>query len=554
MTIDDETAAQDRAKATSGVKDVPENDVLKTDGTSGKKSGDDSTGNATQGNATQGNATQGEAADQMQDVAIDSATPLAVVEQTLSLADVVASLYGSFPEIQRARQQPMIAGGELLSSYGAYDTKFLAESLSEPTGFYENYRNGLALARQTWWGGYVGAGYRIGRGDFQPWYKERETNDAGEFKVAFSQPLLQGRAIDAQRVAVFQASLAQQAADPLIQQTILDVARSGAFAYWDWVATGRFLVAQRELLDLAEQRGEQYDVGFKAGKFAEIDVVLNQQLIAERQAKVLETDQKFRDTSYKLSLYLRDDNGRPLVPSENWLPKDFPLIQPQPLDNLQNDLAAALTRRPEPRMLQLEIQQVQLDRQLAQNEMLPRFDFVSEASQDMGPPATSSNDKGDFELVIGFSSEVPIQRRKARGKIQSTSGKIVQVSEKLRLAQDKIAVEIQSAANALRNTEQIVKQNETALKAARDTLNRYRFAFESGKIDLIYLNLLETKLNEIEIKLAEARRNWFAALASMQFALGLDPLDQAMQVSVTEFGEMPILLDEVLAAPVAQPQ
>lgn len=488
-----------------------------------------------------------EGTDQLPNVAVESATPLAAMEQTLTLADVVASLYGSFPEIQRARQQPAIASGELLSSYGAYDTKFRAESLSEPTGFYKNYRNGLGLARQTWWGGYVGAGYRIGRGDFQPWYKERETNDGGEFKVAFTQPLLQGRAIDAQRVAVFQASLAQQAADPLIQQTILDVARSGAMAYWDWVATGRFLVAQRELLDLAKTRGEQYEVGFKAGKFAEIDVILNRQLIAERQAKVFETEQKFRDTSFKLSLYLRDDNGRPLVPSEDWLPSEFPSIESPPLDNFQGDLAAALQRRPEPRLLQIEIQQVQLDRQLACNEMLPRLDFVSEASQDMGARATSSNDKGDFELVIGFASEVPIQRRKARGKIQSTSGKIVQVSEKLRLAQDKIAVEIQSAANALKITEQIVEQNEAALSAARDTLSRYRFAFDSGKIDLIYLNLLETKLNEIEIKLAEARRNWFAALANMQFALGLDPLDQAMQVSATELSNMPVLVDEVMA-------
>ena len=138
---------------------------------------------------------------------------------------------------------------------------------------------------------------------------------------------------------------------------------------------------------------------------------------------------------------------------------------------------------------------LQLDRQLAYNEMLPRFDFISEASQDMGPPATKSDDKGDFELVIGFASEVPIQRRKARGKIQSTSGKIVQVSEKLRLAQDKIAVEIQSAANALRITEQIVEQNEAAVSAARDTLSRYRFAFDSGKKGAGFVGMPNSKID-----------------------------------------------------------
>ncbi|WP_246151534.1 TolC family protein [Rubripirellula reticaptiva] len=457
----------------------------------------------------------------------------------LSLADVVASLYRSYPDIARARQQPGIASGQLLAAYGAFDTKLQAHSLSEPTGFYRNYRNGLGVARQTWWGGYVAAGYRIGRGFYQPWYKERQTDDAGEFKVAFTQPLLQGRAIDPQRVAVFQASLAQQAAGPIIQQTILDISRDAAAVYWEWVAMGGVLEAQREMLKLAEERGEQFEVGVKAGKFAEIDLILNQQLVAERQAKVFETEQKFRATSFKLALFLRDPNGQPMVPEDTWLPERFPVIEPPPLSDFQSDLAAALSRRPEPKLLQLDIRHVQYDRQLACNEMLPRFDFVTEASQDMGDPATKSDDKGDFELVIGFTSEVPVQRRKARGKIQETNGKIVQINEKLRMVRDKIGIELQTAYNALLLSEQVVEQTEVSLRAALETLDRYRFAFEQGKIDLIYLNLLETKANETEIKLVEAQRNWFAALSQMQITLGLDPLDQAMAVSSLPDSDMP---------------
>ena len=71
---------------------------------------------------------------------------------------------------------------------------------------------------------------------------------------------------------------------------------------------------------------------------------------------------------------------------------------------------------------------MQWDRRLACNDMLPNFDFIAEASQDMGEPATKSDDKGEFELLIGFASEVPIQRRKARGKVQSTSAEYPQKS------------------------------------------------------------------------------------------------------------------------------
>ncbi|WDQ16095.1 TolC family protein [Rhodopirellula sp. P2] len=464
-------------------------------------------------------------------------------DDALVLADVIASVYRSYPAILQARQESGLTTGELLSARGAYDVKLNAYSLSEPSGYYENYRNGLKLARQTWWGGYVEAGYRIGRGYYQPWYKERQTDDAGEFKTSLIQPLLQGRAIDPQRVAVFQASLARQAVGPTIQQALLEVSLDATTNYWQWVAAGSALQAQQELLKLAEERGEQYEAGVEAGKFPEIDLILNQQLIAERATKVLETERKYRETAFKLGLFLRDDGGRPIVPDDQWIPRKFPAIQPPPPGDFQADLAAALSRRPEPQILQYQIRGIQLDRQLACNEMLPRLDFVAEASQDMGEPATKSDDKGEFELVIGFTSEVPIQRRKARGKVQSTTAKIAQTNQKLRFVRDKIGVELQTAYNALSLSGQIVEQSEASLRASIDTLGRYRFAFERGKIDLIYLNLLETKANETEIKLIEAQQNWFAALAQMQIALGLDPLEQAMTVSQLPPSDLPTSLD-----------
>lgn len=473
--------------------------------------------------------------------------------EMLTLADVVASLYRSYPEINRARQQPNVANGELTSAYGAYDTKFKAFSLSEPTGFYENYRNGLGVARQNWWGANVSAGYRIGRGTFQPWYKERQTDDAGEFKVGLVQPLLQGRAIDPQRLAVFQASLAKQAAEPAVQQAILDSAVEAAVAYWKWVAAGAVLEAQRELLALAEKRNDQFRDGVKAGKFPEIDLILNQQLVAERRAKLFETEQKFRASGFKLSLYLRDESGKPMLPDDQWIPNRFPIILPPTNQDFQSDFAAALARRPEPQALRFELRQLELDRRLACNQTLPRLDLIAEASQDMGEPSSSSDDKGEFELVLGIQSEVPIQRRKARGKIQSVTAKIAQINEKLRLVQDKIGTELQTAHNALVISSQVVEQTEVALKAALETQERFRFAFTRGKIDLIYLNLLETKTNETEIKLVEAQRAWFSALAELQRALGLDPLEQAANVSSLPVSDGPSSDNLPLVEPAPEP-
>ncbi len=460
-------------------------------------------------------------------------------DKILRLDDVIASLYRYFPVVQQAILERSRAGGQIVGAYGAYDTKLQGYTLNEPTGFYRNYRNGIGLARQTWWGTYLSAGYRIGRGEFQPWYKERETNKSGEFKLAMEMPLLQGRAIDSQRVAVFQAMLAQQSAEPMIQEAILNNSIKATSAYWEWIAAGAILKAQRELLQLAETRGKQFEIGVKAEKYAEIDLIFNQQLIAERRAKAFESEQKFRASSFKLSLFLRDEAGQTIVPNDEWLPEYFPDVQPIPPTDFQADLSAALNRRPEPQLLRLEIQQIQYDRQLATNNLLPRIDTVTEASQDAGQRASSSNDKGRFELMVGLQGEVPLQRRYAKGKIQETAAKIAQLNEKLRLQQDKIAIELQTAQNALVISLQVIQQAEITLTTALDTLSRYRFGFERGKVDLIYINLLESKVNEAEIKLVNAQRDSLVALAELQAALGLDPMDQAMIISSLPISKRP---------------
>ena len=130
--------------------------------------------------------------------------------ESLLLADVIASTFRSFPEIEIARLEANVARGEITQANGAYDLHLDYFSLNQPVGYYENSRSGVSLSRQLWWGGYAIAGYRIVRGVFEPWYKERETNKGGEFRVGWVQPLLQGRAIDPYRVALFQSNLNQE--------------------------------------------------------------------------------------------------------------------------------------------------------------------------------------------------------------------------------------------------------------------------------------------------------------------------------------------------------
>ncbi|MFN9914993.1 MAG: TolC family protein, partial [Pirellulaceae bacterium] len=102
--------------------------------------------------------------------------------------------------------------------------------------------------------------------------------------------------------------------------------------------------------------------------------------------------------------------------------------------------------------------------------------------------------------------------------------------QKRRFQQDKIANELQLAQTAILTTAESIRQAQRALASAKEALDTYRLAFDRGQVDLVFLNLVEPKVTEYEIKLIEQEQKWYSALAAKQAALGLDPLEQAMAV------------------------
>ncbi len=452
--------------------------------------------------------------------------------QRLQLSDVVASTYRAFPLLEIARLQAGVAGGQQQSALGAYDVKLEYYSLNQPVGFYETYRNEIGVARQLWWGGYESAGYKSGRGEFEPWYKERETNEGGEFKVAIVQPLLQGRAIDPSRVELFQSNLRRQAVGPEIQNQVLIAGQEAARAFWNWVEIGNVLKSQERLLDIAVKRGEQLELSKAAGLASALQVSLNAQEIYKRLIKRNETRQKFLDSAIKLSLYLRDESGRPMLVPPGWLPGDFPKVGGVPVGDFETDLQTAFSARPELVLIELDRQSLRWDVTLARNQLLPNVDFAIQTTQDVGAATSSINDKGDFQVEAGVTGGVPIQRRKATGKIQSTDAKLMQLSQKLEFQRNKIGMELQTARNALDIAQQNVVAAQELLNQANITLDFFRLSVDAGRTDLFFLLNQEVKVNDSEIALLEAERDFFTALAAMQAALGLDPLEQAAALTI----------------------
>ncbi len=149
------------------------------------------------------------------------------------------AIYQSFPLLRLAILERQVASGKNVAAMGAFDTKLYADSMNEPEGFYQTYRNSVGFDQPLMSGGSVFGGYRLGRGNFEPWYGNRETNDGGELKLGLAVPLWQNRLIDERRAELWTTTFGVQGVEPEIRTQLLMFVRDGSIAYWDWVAAGR---------------------------------------------------------------------------------------------------------------------------------------------------------------------------------------------------------------------------------------------------------------------------------------------------------------------------
>ncbi len=442
----------------------------------------------------------------------------------LSLDEVVNSVRNHFPLIQLVAAGRTIASGETLSASGAFDHKLEAGSVSQPLDFYENYRNEVGVKRDTLWGGQTFAGYRIGRGDFEPWYLERQTNEGGEFKAGFIAPLVRDRWIDANRAELWQAQLEQRRVEPEILAQVILYVRDGSFAYWDWVAAGANLRIAQELLELAKVRNEGLVAQVDALEKAPIDLVDNRRIIVSREAKQIEAQRKLEQTAVKLSLFFRTPGGEPVPPGELQLPEEFPTLPDEAsrTDLLADDTERALAQRPELAELQIIRQQLSVAMSQAENETRPDIDGGLLVSQDVGAPTSSKRDKSEMKLEAMVTLTVPLERSKALGKLRSLRGKLAQVSAKSRFAGDKIVADVQMARAALEAARQRVVRANESFELAQQMQQAEQELFDQGQSTLFNLNIREQQAAEAAAIRVDTLLEYQLARASYAAAMGYD--------------------------------
>jgi cobalt-zinc-cadmium efflux system outer membrane protein len=438
----------------------------------------------------------------------------------LTLKEILKSLKEFHPLIFAAFEEQRSAEGELLASEGAFDPSIKLDS-SNQNGYYNGGRSSVILDQPLLFNGSrVFGGYRRSDGKIADYDGAQETLNGGEFNAGFEIPLLRDGPTDRRRVAIGRAGIQREVASANVEDRKIQLTRASTNAYWEWVAAGWRLHIAQELLRVAKERDKQLSERVKHGDLPAFDQLDNNRQVLQRETQVVAAERALQQISFELSLVLREqvegNNGKPVVPQKEQLPKRIIPPTKSDAEDFDSSLAKAFINRPELKRLENQRSQTRLDLELAKNQAEPRVDLQLLASQDTGD---GSKTQEEGVLKAGIKIELPLRVRTAEGRQAVAEAKDRELVRLIEFARDRISADVKDAISAISLSKDRISFAQKELKAAEQLADGERTRFDHGDSNLIFVNLREQTAAEAAIREVDALLDYQRSLAFYRAAL-----------------------------------
>jgi outer membrane protein TolC len=436
--------------------------------------------------------------------------------EELTLRQVLASSASHAPQILEAVARERQADARLLTAQGLYDLVFEGDAQWRALGYYDG---GTIDAKATRplsnnGGSYYG-GYRLSFGPFPGYEGKSVTNRLGEVRVGAVFSLLRDRLIDERRGRVAIAGLDTDVATLEREMVAVGVQRRAIEAYQQWVAAGQRLKIYRDLLQLASERQESIEKLVNAGARPAILAVENRQNIVRRQSLLARAEQDLAVQANALSLFLRDANGDPLVPTVDQLPDSLPRLMAQ--GNVSE--SDAIAARPDMQLLVTRLSQASTRSALAENELRPRLDVRVEGSKDFGEGGPMAYVRRPTEAIVGLRFSLPLEQRQARGKIAEAAAETDALEHRRRLLEQQLSVEIANLKTQVNGSGRLASLAADEAGLANRMADAERRRFNLGASDFILVNLREESAADARLRQVDAEYRLSASHAELVASL-----------------------------------
>jgi len=430
------------------------------------------------------------------------------------------------PIVKQAELLDDAARQEILYARGFFDPKIeMRYDAKEFKGseYFNIWDNVLKVP--VWFNTDLKVGYERNSGQFLN--EGLTTPDDGLIYAGVSLPLGQGLFIDSRRATLRQAQLMTGIADAEVIKVINKVLLKANKDYWNWYWSYNNFELYTEALSLAQTRFKAIKSNVELGDYAPIDSVEAKIIVQTRSIERRQAFVDFINAGLILSNHLWNDEGSPVVLSENAYPvAPDSLWQYMGEDKLFALMDLARENHPELIKLNLKQQQLAIERRLNVENLKPvlnlNYNFLTEGTRS---PLDRNGQffSNDYKLGVEFS--FPLFLRKERAKLQKTNIKILENNFDRLQTRREIVNEINTSFNEMQALFELMEEQARMVINYEDLLAAEVLNFQNGESSVFLINSRESKLIEARLKLMAFEVKYQKAKAVLYWAAGAPNLE-----------------------------
>ncbi|MFN8769739.1 MAG: TolC family protein [Neisseriaceae bacterium] len=426
-----------------------------------------------------------------------------LLSNELTISKLEQSIDSCYPKILNASIQQEIAEAKVKQNQSPFDTHLNGYTSQRQGANYNTQYQKVELEKRFYDSPIsVYSGYDISSG-YAPQYEGSQiTSNQGREFVGLRLNLLNGFAIDKERLTLYNSVLETDKAKLEVKLAKLLIKTDAMKAYIAWIISGEQLNAYKDLFEIANRRQKALERKFKAGDVAKIVLTENQNNLLKRKTRVISAENTFNKNALSLSLYSRDSQCKLVTPSLANLPKLVPAPESvkDTMDNVK--INEAIKNRPEFKIIDVQLKSIENEQRYAKTENLPKLKATVQYNQNNSQIATTPNfTVNQNELVAKLEFSMPLERSYGSGLDREAYKKLSKLRNERQFLIDQVSTKLNTLYITVNSTADQVSLVKSELQFSRDLLKAENSRFNNGDSSFFMLNTREENLTNSYLSL-----------------------------------------------------
>jgi len=485
----------------------------------------------------------------------DSAAP-----RPITLAECIGLALENNTGLRVAKLTPIAAANAVRSAYAQFDPAAFANTNKSRNKLpvstisaFTNDNSNESFDQAINWNAGIGKRLVTGAALNAEWTNQRLSSDPNVvnqlvpayytgLNLSLNQPLLRDFGWRFSLLVVDVAQIGEAASLHDYEAAVATLIENVERAYWTYVLAIESVRVEEKGLDLAKELLRQNAGRFNVGALPRTMVLESEAEVARREAQLVTSRalQRIARDNLRALINAKDEAAQELIMIE---PADQPTMVPTDLD-LDRSLAVAYEQRPELLAARLDVDGSRVQRKIAENALLPRFDFVGSIGlaglggdaanvppNQIGVPNPHVlggydrslellTDGRYYQYLVGARIEIPIAN--AGAKAQYAQAKVNAEAARLGLEQleEDVTREITQAVNNLKALVTSIQATRVARELAEENVRNQQARFDVGLATTKDLIDFTERLTQAERQEVQSLATYNIELARLYFSRG----------------------------------